>query len=234
MASDSKSDIFVMYGARSAMADGLAHIEAQVDALENAVVQKPGLAFDLAKTLIESVCRTVLNERAVEFAAGDDLPKLFKLVTRTLPFLPPEVSTEVGVRRSLERTLSGLQTAVQGVCELRNSCGFASHGGDGSRPKLESVQAILAAESADAIVGFLYRVHRQGGVSGAAPLNYQTNADFNAYVNDANDAIRIFSEEFEPSKVLFEMAPEPYRLYLSAFRTESEMESMSDSQGTEQ
>ena len=71
---------FVMHGARDAIAGGLVHIEEQVKAIERAVVENPGLAFDLARTLVESVCRAVLRERAVAYSEDDDLPKLFKTV----------------------------------------------------------------------------------------------------------------------------------------------------------
>ena len=54
---------FVMHGARDAMEGGLAHIEEHVKGIEQAVAENPGLAFDLAKTLVESTCRTVLRER---------------------------------------------------------------------------------------------------------------------------------------------------------------------------
>ena len=53
---------FVMRGARDAAAHGVEHIEEQIHALELAVAENPGLVFDLAKTLIESICRTVLGE----------------------------------------------------------------------------------------------------------------------------------------------------------------------------
>jgi hypothetical protein len=144
---------FVMYGARTAIAGGLLHIQEHVDALERAVNENTGLAFDLAKTIIESTCRTILSDRRIEFAPGDDLPGLFKSARNSLPFLPPSVSEITNVQKSLKQTLGGLSAAVQGICELRNMCGFASHGSDGPRPVLESVQAILAAEAADTIVG---------------------------------------------------------------------------------
>ena len=57
------------------------------DALELAVAENPGLAFDLAKTLVESVCRAVLGERSIAFDEADDLPKLFKTASNHLPFL---------------------------------------------------------------------------------------------------------------------------------------------------
>ena len=110
---------FVMHGARGAMADGFAHIEEQVKLIEQAVVENPGLAFDLAKTLIESTCRTVLRDRSVAYGEHDDLPKLFKSATHHLPFLPPTASDAANVRKSLQQTLGGLSTAIQGICELR-------------------------------------------------------------------------------------------------------------------
>lgn len=219
---DSPVARFIMSGARAAIADGMPHIEEQVIGIEHAVAESPGLAFDLAKTLIESVCRTVLTERSISFDSGDDLPKLFRTATNSLPFLPESASGEADVRKSLVRTLSGLHTAVQGVCELRNQCGFASHGGDSPRPAMESVQALLAAEAADAIVGFLHRVHRLEGVSPArSTLTYDSNPAFNEHLDEIFERVRIFEEEFEPSRVLFELAPEPYRIYLAEFEQEA-------------
>src|SRR5258706_15235717 len=103
---------FLMHGARDAIASGLSHIEQQVKSIEQAVVENPGLAFDLAKTLIESVCRAVLGDRNIAYAEDDDLPKLFKAVSQSLPFLPPEASRESEIRKSLAQTLGGLHTAI--------------------------------------------------------------------------------------------------------------------------
>ena len=133
----------------------------RVKSIEQAVVENPSLAFDLAKTLVESACRAVLGERSVAYDETDDLPKLFKKASQVLPFLPPTASDAAEVRMSLMQTLGGLSTAIQGICELRNRCGFASHGSGSPRPAMEAVQALLAAEAADTIVGFLHRVHRQ-------------------------------------------------------------------------
>ncbi len=214
---------FVMHGARDAVACGLVHIEQQVHALELAVADNPGLAFDLAKTLVESVCRAVLGERLIAFDEVDDLPKLFKTASNHLPFLPVSASDAAETRKSLAQTLNGLSTAIQGICELRNQCGFASHGSGGPRPPMESVQALLAAEAADAIVGFLHRVHRQDRAPAPSPRAlYDDNADFNDSVDEAHGMIRIYDAEFRPSEVLFQMEPESYRVYLAEFGAEEE------------
>jgi hypothetical protein len=219
---------FIMHGAREAMASGLAHIAQQVEGIERAVVENPGLDFDLAKTLVESACRSILGERSVSYGEPEDLPQLFRAATRVLSFPPPSASGAAEARESLKRTLNGLSTAIQGICELRNQWGFASHGSGNPRPPMEAVQALLAAEAADAIVGFLHRVHRQDRTPTARALAYGEHPEFNDHVDDAHGMMRIFESEFRPSEVLFTLEPESYRVYLAEFETGEE----NDGEGT--
>lgn len=209
---------FVMHGARDAMSGGLTHIEEQIKGIERAVIENPSLAFDLAKTVVESACRTILSDRNLAFDNDDDLPRLFKTVTTNLPMLPVAASSEAEARKSLAQTLNGLHMALQGVCELRNAYGFASHGSDGPRPGMESVQALLAAQAADAIVGFLHRLHRQDrNTSPIARLEYDNNEEFNAYVDEANVQVQIFDLVYRPSEVLFAIDQEAYRDLLTGY-----------------
>ncbi|HKT13759.1 MAG TPA: abortive infection family protein [Terriglobia bacterium] len=209
---------YVMHGARDAMLGGLAHIDEQVKGIERAAFENPSLAFDLAKTVVESACRTILTERSIACGNDDDLPRLFKLVTTNLPLLPVAASNEIEARKSLAQTLNGLHTALQGVCELRNACGFASHGADGPRPIMESAQALLAAQAADAIVGFLYRLHRQErSTLQVTRLDYDDNEDFNRYIDEANEQVRIFDLAYQPSEVLFGVDNEAYRDLLAGY-----------------
>lgn len=94
---------FVIHGARDAVAGGLTHVNQQVKSIEQAVAENPGLAFDLAKTLVESVCRAVLGERNIAFSEDDDLPKLFKTASLHLP----------PVDRALERDPTGVPRATR-------------------------------------------------------------------------------------------------------------------------
>jgi abortive infection Abi-like protein len=209
---------FVMYGARVAIAGGLFHIEEQVKGIERAVIENPGLAFDLAKTVVESACRTILAERKIAFEPDDDLLRLFKNVTKNLPMLPVAASSEAEARKSLVQTLNGLHTSLQGVCELRNVYGFATHGAEGPRPVMETVQALLAAQTADAIVGFLHRVHRQERNSlPNIRLEYNDNESFNAYIDEANGEVRVFDLAYRSSEVLFAVDQQAYHDLLSTY-----------------
>jgi hypothetical protein len=211
-----------MHGARDALAAGLAHVEEQVRSIERAVVENPALAFDLARTLVESACRTILTERRIAYNEDEALPKLFKTVCSCVPFLPPTASEEAGVRKSLTQTLGGLSMAIHGICELRNQCGFASHGSDQARPPMEGVQALLAAEAADTIVGFLHRVHCQDRTPPPSPRAlYEGNQAFNDAVDETYGPIRIVDVELKASDVLFQLEPESYRIYAAEFDEET-------------
>ncbi len=219
-----------MHSARVAIAGGMVHIEEQVKALELAVAQNAGLAFDLAKTLVESTCKTIITERGNQYNKDDDLPELFKIVTRSIPFLPVALAAEADARRSLEQTLNGLKTALQGMCELRNAFGFASHGSDRARPPMEEIQAILVAQAADTIIGFLYRVHRQDLLKPTvARLDYNDNRDFNEWLDEQCESVQILSlPSYRPSDVLFNVDQEAYRDLLAGYRTEDETEREQD------
>lgn len=226
MAVATDDPIFVMHGARATVAGGMLHIEEQVKALELAVAQNTGLAFDLAKTLVESACKTIITERGCVFDKDDDLPKLFKTVSSCVPFLPVAVAADAGARKSLQQTLNGLNTALQGVCELRNAFGFASHGSDGPRPVMEGIQALLVAQAADAIIGFLYRVHRQDlSRPKTVQLEYSDNPDFNEWLDEQCEPVRILSlPPYRPSDVLFNVDQEAYRDLLTEYKVEDEIE----------
>jgi hypothetical protein len=86
---------------------------------------------------------------------------------------------------------------------------------------MESAQALLAAQTADAIVGFLYRVHRQDRALASVRLSFDDNEGFNTYVDEANDLVRIFDLEYRPSEVLFNVDHEAYRDLLANYPIES-------------
>ena len=214
---------FVMQGTRDVMSSGFAHMEQQVAAVEQAVQENPGLAFDLSRSLIEGACCTILTERGIPFDPRDDLPQLYRMVVQNIPLLPVGESQAVDVRRSLQKTLNGLNTSIQGICELRNQCGFASHGSSGSRPTLEWVQAWMAAETADTVVSFLYRIHRQDRTpTSSAETSYDEHPDFNELIDGSHGMLRILDAEFRPSEVLFQMEPETYRIHLAEFDSQIE------------
>jgi hypothetical protein len=221
MTAATASPAFLMHGAREAIEAGAAHIEQQVVAIEQAVSTNPGLAFDLAKTLLESTCKGILAERKAACDDAWDLPRLLKETLGHLRLVPARLAGDKEVSDSLRKTAGGLQTVIQGICEIRNSHGFASHGKDPKFQQLDGVQALLVARASDAIVSFLFRMHRDPEDKKPAPVpSFADFAAFNDYVDEANGPVRIFDLEYRASEVLFHVDPRAYQDYLAGFEPE--------------
>jgi len=211
---------FQMVGARAAVLDGpiAESIEQQIHAIENALESVPDFAFDLSKTLVESVCKTVLADIGQPAEANWDAPRLLKETTSRLSLLPRNHPSPAKARESVKRTIRGLLQTIQGLCELRNNYGMASHGRDGFSARLDLRQATLAAQAADTIVSFLYRIHRDALMqTPGARVYYEDHKDFNETFDRDNEVIRIGDLELLASRVLFDGDREAYKAALNDF-----------------
>ena len=214
---ESSASLFQMAGARSAILDSpiAEFIEQQIDAIENALESVPDFAFDLSKTLIESVCKTVLADIGQSVNPNWDAPRLLKETTNRLNLLPRNHPDPAKARDSVEKTLRGMLQTIQGLCELRNNYGMASHGRDAFSARLDIRQATLAAQAADTIVSFLYRTHRDAlRQTPGVRVRYEDHANFNEAFDLENETIRLGNLEFLPSQVLFHVDLEAYRAAL--------------------
>lgn len=216
---------FVMHGAREILSamPGALYIERQVVALETTVSQNPAMALDLAKALIETVCKTIMADRGHPVEATWDCPQLVRETSLRLHLVPDSHIGIPTVSASLRRMLSGLQTVVQGLCELRNAHGMASHGKDAYETSLEVIQAEFAARSADTAISFLFRAHKNyGSTEAGRRIYYPDNPKFNTYVDESNPEIQIFTIPYKPSDVLFKVDLNAYRDALTEFASSPE------------
>lgn len=211
---------FQMVGARANILDGpvVEIIDQQVRAIEDAIDRVPDFAFDLAKTLVETVCKTILEDIGRPADPSWDAPRIIKETTTFLSMFPPRHPDAAKIQETIRKTINGLHTTVQGLCELRNNYGLASHGRDGFSARLELRQATLAAQAADTIVSFLYRIHRDALTqTPGARVYYEDHSDFNEDFDLDNETIRLGELELLPSRVLFHTDREAYRAALNDF-----------------
>ena len=228
---ESSTARFQMVGARSAILEGPISelIDQQIAAIENALESIPDFAFDLSKTLVESVCTTVLADIGQPADPNWDAPKLLRETTNRLNLLPRNHPNPAKARNSVEKTIRGMLQTIQGLCELRNSYGMASHGRDVFSTRLDLRQATLAAQAADTIVSFLYRIHRDAlRQSPGARVYYEDHAEFNEVFDSDNELIRLGELELLPSQVLFHVDLEAYRTALNEFIAERDGEGEDD------
>lgn len=224
---ESPTSRFQMVGTRSAILDSpiAEPIERQIDAIENSLESVPDFAFDLSKTLVESVCKTVLADIGQLADPNWDTPRLLRETTNRLNLLPRNHPGGAATRGSVEKTIRGMLQTIQGLCELRNNYGMASHGRDAFSDRLDLRQATLAAQAADTIVSFLYRIHRDAlRQTPGVRVHYEDQHDFNEAFDRDNELIRLGELELLPSRVLYHVDIEAYKAALNDFISERDEE----------
>jgi hypothetical protein len=114
----------------------------------------PEGAITLARTLLETVCKHILDERGVTYANDCDLPALYKLVARSLNLAPSQHSETI-----FKQILGGCTAVVEGLGALRNRLSDAH--GQGKRPvKPAPRHAEFAVNLAGAVAMFLVTTHQ--------------------------------------------------------------------------
>ena len=181
-----------------------------IDLLELSTQENPGLAFDTARALVETVCKTILAERMEEFDETWDLPRLLKNTLAAVALVPDSHSEEVAAL--LRRLGGGLQTTTQALGELRNKAGFVSHGRVAYWPELDRIHAIVAARAAETIVYLVYMAHvNYPPVVVERDPQYRDFENFNAYLDEMSGPIRIAGIEYSASELLWYSDSAAYR-----------------------
>lgn len=222
------ANAFVMQGAREVLeaASGAgAHFRHQIEALESAVKTQSAMAFDLAKGLIDSVCKTILKDRSYTPETTWDTPRLVKETLRCLRLPVMADSGGEGLPEHIRKTAQGLITTVIGICELRNNEGIVAHGRDAYALTLGADEARFAARSADAVIAFLFSLHQSDQPTAAQRrLRYDDGDAFNEWIDDTHDPVNILRLEFRPSEALFRLDFNAYREAIISFEDEQEGE----------
>ena len=216
---------FIMQGAREILeiSAGAVHIKKQIESLELAIQSDPGMALDLSRTLVETVCLTILKDKGYEPSKEErkELPKLLKLTIKQLQLAPEEHSEAGRLEESLAKMLRGLNDTIVAICELRNANGFASHGKDAYFIQtLEITHTHLVARAADAISNFLFKIHRKGAQSSSSiRIRYEEQTIFNEYLDGFYEAVEIFELRYKPSEILFALDRKAYCNLLAEFES---------------
>lgn len=120
----------------------------------------PAGAITLARTLLEDVCRWLLDELGEAPADQDDLPALYRKLAKNLKLAPDNHSEQV-----FKQILGSCQSVVESLGALRNKLGDA-HSGGPRRAKPAARHAELAVNLAGSMATFLVATWEAKAVAG--------------------------------------------------------------------
>jgi hypothetical protein len=132
----------------------------QIERMKSSIEDEPGLAIGTAKELIETTCKTILEERGIEFDDNPDIGSLVKETRKSLALIPNNIPKSDRGVEIINRLLSNLGNIAQGLGELRNLYG-TGHGKHGRSKGLSPRHARLAVGAASTLALFLFETHQE-------------------------------------------------------------------------
>lgn len=136
-----------------------AHLSQQIQRMKDSVETDPSLAIGTAKELIETVCKTILEERGKPIKGTPEISDLTKAVLKELQLVPEGVPEERRGSDLIKAILRSLGTIGNDLAQLRGLYG-TGHGKTAKTKALQPRHARLAVGTAGTLVTFLFETHQ--------------------------------------------------------------------------
>lgn len=134
------------------------YMSKQIELMVSMQKTNPTNAIGTAKELIESCCKTILDELGIPWSKTDDVPQLTNKTLDALNLLPVNVqSTDQGAD-AIKAVLGNLRSIPSKLAEIRNPFG-SGHGKSASFKGLEERHAKLAVGSSITFVDFVWSTY---------------------------------------------------------------------------
>ena len=134
------------------------YLSRQIDLMVKMQTSDPTNAIGMAKELIESCCKTILDEKGISYTKNDDVPQLADKTMNALNLLPANVQPSDRGAEAIKAVLGNLRAIPTKLAEIRNPYG-SGHGKSASFQGLEVRHAKLAVGSSITFVDFVWSTY---------------------------------------------------------------------------
>lgn len=131
------------------------YISNQLDIMLKMQEENPTEAIGKSKELIESCCKTILDEANIEIDKNWNVVKLVDETVKLLKITPRDISDTIPEAIAIKTILGNLKNIAVNIATLRNAYG-SGHGKVASYKGLEQRHAKLAVGSSITLVNFLW------------------------------------------------------------------------------
>lgn len=134
------------------------YMSQQIELMVSMQSTNPTTAIGIAKELIESCCKTILDDLGIKWTKTDDVPQLTNKVMDALHLLPANVQETDQGADAIKAVLGNLRAIPTKLAEIRNPFG-SGHGKSASFQGLEERHAKLAVGSSITFVDFIWSTY---------------------------------------------------------------------------
>ncbi len=136
------------------------YLSKQIDLMLKMQTENPTEAIGKAKELVESCCKTILDDINITYDKNWNIAKLSKTTIEQLKLMPNNISETAPEAKEMKAILGNLMAIATNLAALRNPFG-SGHGKSASYKGLESRHARLAVGSSITFVNFLWDTHEK-------------------------------------------------------------------------
>lgn len=140
------------------------YLSKQIDIMLKMQSENPTEAIGKAKELIESCCKTILEDNKIQWDKNWDVGQLAGETIKHLKLTPHDIPETVPAATEMKAILGNLRAIATNIAALRNPYG-SGHGKSASYKGLEERHAKLAVGSAIIFVVFLWDTHERSGTN---------------------------------------------------------------------
>jgi hypothetical protein len=126
--------------------------------LERIGDSEPGEAIALAKEIVESCCKLILDDRKVVYPERAEIPDLLKLLRKEIRIMPDGIDEKARGANEIRGILTSLGNIAHSLAPLRNAYG-KGHGRGRDFKGLQPRHARLAVGAASTFVDFVLDRH---------------------------------------------------------------------------
>lgn len=134
------------------------YMSQQIELMVSMQSTNPTNAIGMAKELIESCCKTILEDLGIAWSKTDDVPQLTNKTMDALNLLPANVQETDPGADAVKAVLGNLRAIPSKLAEIRNPFG-SGHGKSASFQGLEERHAKLAVGSSITFVDFIWSTY---------------------------------------------------------------------------
>jgi len=192
-----------------------------VNNIEASNESNPNTSYDYCKSLIESICKTILEDLGIEYSPKDDLPKIAKLTIDSCLNLTQMTHLNEAEKLSVKKIRSGLANLVQEIAFLRNKLGRIGHGQDIQSKKTNKTYAQFISGITDSLGGLLITNHDQTIMPEKRQrLHYEEHNEFNDWFDNISEPMNVGTVSISPSEALHKFDPNAYKDALLDFESQ--------------
>jgi Abortive infection C-terminus len=172
-------------------------LDTQIKRIEYQLESDLAAAIGTAKSLLESVCKTILDSEKEAYTNYDNINKLSKNTIKALGVENPNSVSQFG---------NAIVTAIHNLSEIRNKIDDSSHGKSlvTQQQSIDEITASFLIHSTESIACFLISFYETKNLrNNADEIKYEDFDRFNNYLDDEHGDVYIAKVPYLTSEALF-------------------------------